>query len=612
MRHLWRTTLAGLILAFAGPVLGLADGGAGPAHWVGDGTPIEKEEWTYDRAGHLLERLGFSGTPEEIRHLAALTPEEAIDSLLNYGQVENQAILDFDESGIFDPGMEPFPRSRAEAVQWARDTGHSMGVSIKPDGDRPFQHVVNKYFYYLRSNRLESHRLAEYWAQRILRTHRPFEEKIALFWHGHFATSDDKVRDYRKMAGQIQLFREHGTGNFRDLVLAVAQDPAMLVFLDAGENIKGRPNENFAREILELFTMGIGNYTEKDIREAARAFTGWTNDGLTFVIDAELHDEDVKTFLGQTGNFDGTEIVDIVMSHDSTARFITEKLYRYFVSADVSAQRVEHLATLLRASDYELKPLLKEMFIARDFYASHAFSSQIKSPVQLVLSTYRKLGVTTLPGVPDFNEATAALGQKLFYPPNVAGWEGGRSWITPATLVERGNFAKQVLFPDIGEYLSPDRALTQIYRDVGEKLDRGLDITSATVAGSVDGNSMSMMSSSDMMVVVSDEEYNTRYGAYHGTIMAMRRVKPVPRVPAAIDLTSIVQDQNLATVPAVIDYFQKRLLRVPLVKDHRNALIAFLSRELGTEDIGTALSYLEEPLRMLVHLIMSAPEYQLS
>jgi len=230
----------------------------------------------------------------------------------------------------------------------------------------------------------------------------------------------------------------------------------------------------------------------------------------------------------------------------------------------------------------------------------------------LVLSTYRKLGVTTLPGVPDFNEATAALGQKLLYPPNVAGWEGGRSWITPATLVERGNFAKQVLFPDIGEYLSPDRALTQIYRDVGEKLDRGLDITNATVAGSVDGNNMSTMSSSDMMVAISDEEYNTRYGAYHGTIMAMRRVKPVPRVPAAVNLASMVQDQNLVTVPAVVDYFQKRLLRVPLVKDHRNALIAFLSGELGTEDIATALSYLEEPLRMLVHLIMSAPEYQLS
>ena len=443
-------------------------------------------------------------------------------------------------------------------------------------------------------------------------TERPFEEKIALFWHGHFATSDDKVRDYRKMARQIDLFRKQGVGNFRNLVLAVAQDPAMLVFLDAGENVKGRPNENFSREILELFTMGIGNYTEHDIREAARAFTGWTNDRLEFVVKPELHDEEDKTFLGQTGNFDGVEIIDVVMAHKSTARFITKKLYRYFVATDAPPKRIEQLASLLRQNNYELKPLLKAMFTARDFYAPHAYSSQIKSPVQLVLSTYRKLGVTALPGVPDFHQATESLGQKLLYPPNVAGWEGGRSWITPATLVERGNFAKHVLFPDIGEYLSPDRVLTQIYRDVGTKLDIGLDITSATVVGAASGNSMNMMSSSDMMVAISDEEYNTRYGAYHGTIMAMRRVRPVSRVPATIDLVALVQRHGLATTSEVVDHFQTRLLRLPLSSEHRDALIEFLTRELGTKDIGAAISYLEEPLRMLVHLIMSAPEYQLS
>jgi hypothetical protein len=392
----------------------------------------------------------------------------------------------------------------------------------------------------------------------------------------------------------------------------VAQDPAMLVFLDAGENVKGRPNENFSREILELFTMGIGNYTESDIREAARAFTGWTNDSLAFVVKTELHDEEDKTFLGQTGNFDGAGIIDVIMAHESTARFITKKLYRYFVATDAPPKRIEQLADLLRQNNYELKPLLKAMFTARDFYAPHAYSSQIKSPVQLVLSTYRKLGVTALPGVPDFHTATESLGQKLLYPPNVAGWEGGRSWITPATLVERGNFAKQVLFPDIGEYLSPDRVLTQIYRDVGTKLNVGLDITSATVVGAASGNSMNMMSSSDMMVAVSDEEYNTRYGAYHGTIMAMRRVKPVLRVPATIDLVAMVQRQGLATTSDVVDHFQTRLLRLPLSSEHRDVLIGFLTRELGTKEIGAAISYLEEPLRMLVHLIMSTPEYQLS
>jgi len=612
MRNAWQVIWMSLALVIVGCGSTAANTGPGPDEWIGSKAPIADAEWSYDRAGHLLERLGFGGTPQEIQRLAAMTPQAAVDWLVDFERVSDNGVHQFQESGIFDPGMEPFPRSRAEAVQRAREMGQSMGVSVKPGGDRPYQHVVNKYFYYLRSNRLENHRLGQYWAQRILGTERPFEEKIALFWHGHFATSDDKVRDYRKMAGQIDLFRRKGSGNFRDLVLAVAQDPAMLVFLDAGENVKGSPNENFSREILELFTMGIGNYTEKDIREAARAFTGWTNDSLEFVVKPELHDEGDKTFLGRTGNFDGVGIIDVIMAHESTAHFVTKKLYRYFVATDAPAERIEYLAGILRDNDYELKPLLKAMFVAQDFYAPHAYSSQIKSPVQLVLSTYRKLGVTELPGVPDFHAATEALGQKLLYPPNVAGWEGGRSWITPATLVERGNFAKQVLFPDVGEYLAPDRALTKIYRDVGTKLDVGLDITSATVVGASMAGSMNMMSSSDMMVAISDEEYNTRYAGYHGTVLAMRRVRPVPRVPAVIDLVAIVQNQNLAVTSEVVEHFEERLLRVPLSGEHRNALIKFLNRELGTTEINTAISYLEEPLRMLVHLIMSTPEYQLS
>ena len=308
MRKVWDVTWRVLVLAMMCSGSTAANTGPGPDDWIGSGVPIADSEWSYDRAGHLLVRLGFGGPTGEVKQLAAMTPRAAVDWLVDYEQVSNRGVPQFEESGIFDPGMEPFPRSRAEAVQRAREMGHSMGVAVKPSGDRPYQHVVNKYFYYLRSNRLENHRLGQYWAQRILRTERPFEEKIALFWHGHFATSDDKVRDYRKMARQIDLFRRKGSGNFRDLVLAVAQDPAMLVFLDAGENVKGSPNENFSREILELFTMGIGNYTERDIREAARAFTGWTNDSLEFVVKPELHDEDDKTFLGRTGNFDGVGI----------------------------------------------------------------------------------------------------------------------------------------------------------------------------------------------------------------------------------------------------------------------------------------------------------------
>ena len=160
-----------------------------------------------------------------------------------------------------------------------------MGVKVKPSGNRKLQPVVDRFFYWLRASRLETHRLSYWWAFRMLNNPYPLDEKISLFWHGHFATSETKVRDYRKLYLQNLLFREKGLGSFRDLMVAVAKDPAMLSFLDAGNNVKGSPNENFAREVMELFTMGVGNYSEEDIREAARAFTGWNYIDLKFVIN---------------------------------------------------------------------------------------------------------------------------------------------------------------------------------------------------------------------------------------------------------------------------------------------------------------------------------------
>jgi len=228
----------------------------------------------------------------------------------------------------------------------------------------------------------------------------------------------------------------------------------------------------------------------------------------------------------------------------------------------------------------------------------------VKSPVELVVSTYRKLGLEKVPGVPDFNGVTASLGQELFYPPNVAGWEGGRSWITPATLVERGNFAREVLFPDITNFKAPDRRMPELYNKVGLKIEEGYDITAATVEGK--------MTSMANEMAAADEAYNTRYGSYHGYRVAFEEVKPIPRFPAPFDFTAMVRAEGLETTEEVVDHFLVRLLRTPLAADDRARLIAFLDAQLGTDRIGPAVTYLEEPLRELVHLIMSTPEYQLS
>jgi uncharacterized protein (DUF1800 family) len=583
--------------------------GPGPAAWQGDLAPIAADEWSYDRAAHLLARAGFGGTPEEIAALAAMTPAEAVAHVVDYEAVPNEHLPAFEPSDIHDPGLVDFPPSRPATTELAKAEGEALGVQVKPSGNRPLQPVVNKFFYWLRASMLETRRVAYWWAERMLNTERPLEEKMTLFWHGHFATSEDKVRDYRKMLRQNETFRRHATGDFRDLVVAVAQDPAMLYYLDAGVNVKGAPNENFAREIMELFTMGVGHYGERDIREAARAFTGWNADDLTFVVHAEQHDDGAKTVLGRSGDLDGIEVIDIIMEQPATADFIAGKLYRYLVREELDPALQAELGAILRAADYQLKPLLRTIFLSRDFYSPASMGTHIKSPVELVVSTYKKLGVTAIPGIPDFNEASAAMGQALFWPPTVAGWAGGRSWITPGLLLERGNFALEVLFPDIAfvphDRHSPDPTILAVH----ERIRLGYDITSATVPEGGD-NGGGMMAESNMLAD-RDEDFNTRFGSYRGWQMAIARVKPIPRVAAAVDLAGMVRAARLATTAEVVDYFLLRFMSAPIGQTERQMLIDFLDRELGTSDIARADSYLEDPLRLLVHLIMSQPEYQL-
>src|SRR5262252_1223815 len=529
----------------------------GSSQWQNDLTPISASDWNYNLAAHLLERAGFGGTPEEIQALAQLTPPEAVRQLVHFQNIENK-LPPFEHSGIHDPGIEPFPESRPAVTKLAKEKGEALGIKVKPGGDRPIQPIVNKFFYWLRASVLETQRVGYWWANRMVATRHPLEEKMALFWHGHFAVNESKVRDYRKMLGQLELFYKHGTGNFRDLMIAEAKDPGMLSFLDAGVNVKGAPNENFAREIMELFTMGVGNYSEKDIREAARAFTGWNYVDLNFVVNKDQHDDGSKTFLGKTGNFDGVDIIDIILQQPVTARFIAGKVYRYFVRQELASEVQDNLGTMLRASNYNVAPLLETIFLSRDFYSSASVGTQIKSPVQLAISTYKKLGLTEVPGVPDFNIATGTLGQRLFSPPTVAGWSEGRSWITPGLLLERGNFVRDVLFPDIN-FIPPDRANPSAdVRVVADKIRAGMDISTATMPerGSEGGLAESNM------LADRDEDFNTRYGSFRGWQMAIEKVKPIPRDTAHVNLSKMVLDQNPKDTTQVIDYFIHRFMQV--------------------------------------------------
>jgi len=577
----------------------------GPAGWKDDLAPIGAADWNYDRAAHLLAHAGFGGTPAEIEKLADAGLERAVRSLVHYESIPNPRMQPFVESGLWDPTLNPFPESRPDATDRALKHGVSMGVANKPAGSRPVQPSSDRFFYWLRATMLETRRLGYWWANRMLQTTHPLEEKMALLWHGHFATHENKVRDYRKMMQQIDLFEKNATGNIRDLAIQVAQNPAMLYFLDAQYNVKGAANENFAREVMELFTMGVGNYSEKDVREGARAFTGWYFDDLTFKVDPAKHDDGVKTFLGRTGNLDGVDALKIIFEQPVTAEYLAGRIYRFLVRDELSPDLRKKLGAVLRDSDYQVKPLLTAIFSSRDFYSQASYGAHVKGPVEHFVVIMKQLGVDALPGVPDFNQSTIAMGQHLLNPPSVAGWAGGKAWITPGLLIARGNVARDVLIPDMTGFR--DWNFSAGTDDIlGRRLRDGYDVGAATAV-----NDPAKMSTFDMVALERDEQFNTRISGYIGWEQAARKLIPTPRNAAQFDLTRMVLESGSKTTGEAVDYLMGRMLRVPTAPATRDAFVAFLTRELGTDNVDRARTYMEDPLRMTVHLIMSTPEYQI-
>ena len=591
--------------------------------WEEDLSAIGAQDWTRERARHLLDRAGFGGPPEEVARLAAMPPEGAVAWFIDFKAIDDSHLPPFDPSGIYDPSLTPFPPTRPAATRLAEETGSAMGVDAKPSGPRRLQPVADRFFFWLRASMLETRRVANWWADRMVATNRPLQEKLALFWHGHFASSEEKVRDYRKMLGQVTLFQEHAAGNFGTLLSAVARDPGMLVFLDAGENLKSRPNENFGRELMELFTMGVGNYTEQDLREAARAFTGWRDNDLSFHIDEAQHDAGQKTVLGHTGPLGGQDVLDIILAQPATANFIAGKLYRFFVRDDLAPQFQEKLGGLLRASSYEIAPFLQTVFLSRDFYSPSSVGTHIKGPVELIVSTYRRLGLNATPGMPDFNSTSTDLGQALLNPPTVAGWSQGRAWITPGSLLARGNFARAVLLPDVIAFTDPNlEPYPAQLRAFNARIRAGDDI--ATASRIVDGADSKQAQSSDMSaskrqsgmatanLLSEHEEFNTHYASLKGWEEAVRRVKATPRAAAQFSLTTLLLEGGARSSGDAVDCLVARFLSVPLDPAARSAAVSFLEAELGTKDLDRAKTYLEEPLRLTAHLIMSTPEYQLT
>jgi uncharacterized protein (DUF1800 family) len=380
--------------------------------------------WNYATAAHLLNRAGFGGTPAEIKKLVDLGPTKAVSFLVDY---EN----------IPDPTPNPdWAQPNPEEVRQFRQAIKDAG----PEEKKKLQQ---------QQQRTQQQRLQElrgWWMQRMARGPRPFQEKMVLFWHGHFATSVEKVRNPYFMWRQNELFRRLATGNWQQLLTEAGKDPAMLIWLDQAQSRKDHPNENFAREVMELFALGEGHYTEKDITEAARALTGWSLDmeEQKFIYRPRVHDDGSKTVLGHTGDFDGDDVMQIIVEHPQAARFITAKIWNYFAGQMPTEAFNSELAARFRANGNNFKPFLREMFSCREFYSDQIVRNQVKSPAQWLVGSVRLLETELPPTLVSWG-MLRQLGQDLFAPPNVKGWDGGITWITANSLFARYNDAQTLV-----------------------------------------------------------------------------------------------------------------------------------------------------------------------
>jgi uncharacterized protein (DUF1800 family) len=377
-------------------------------------SPSRTEPWDSARAAHLFNRAGFGGTPEERDALTKRSVADAIDRFVRYEQFP-------------DPTPPP---------DWAKP------LNLTPEERKNLTPEQRKELQKQQRQHIEDLKL--WWLRRMVVTPRPLQEKMTLFWHSHFATGAEKVKSAYLMFLQNETLRAHATGNFRDLVLAMCRDPAMCHYLDSNTNRREHPNENFARELMELFTMGEGNYSEDDVKESARAFTGWGVQGEQFKFRPRQHDGGPKTFLGRTGNFDGADIVNIILEQPVTARFICHKLWEFFAYENPEPDLLEDLANIFRRSNYELEPVLAALLASEAFWSAKAMRAQIKSPVQLVVGSLRLLNAEVK--APRLLTASLRLmGQDLFFPPTVKGWDGGQAWINTSTLLVRYNFANAIV-----------------------------------------------------------------------------------------------------------------------------------------------------------------------
>ena len=396
--------------------------------------PLPADYWSAEAAAHLSLRAGFGQTPDDSKKWS----EQGLEAMLNH-------LLQTPSDNVAPPEWA-YPTRDEDLLQRIRNPATTPEEKAQLQRDlniRKADHMAD---------------LISWWTQRMVRSPAPLAEKMTLFWHGHFATSADKVSAYR-MWLQNETIRRYALSNFGTLVKAISCDPATLNWLDLGSSQKEHPNENFARELMELFTLGEGHYTEDDVKAAARCFTGYRviDPAEQFRFVAGQFDPSDKTFLGKTGPWRGDQAIDIILSQPQCAKFIATKIWRFFVYDDPAPPLIEALGEQLLRCKYELKPFMKVVLSSQEFFSAPAHNAIIKSPVQFLVQGQRTLGLP-LPAGQSLVFIYRRLGQIPFYPPNVKGWDGGKSWINTATLTYRYELARELVYGVLPEQVGLPKA----------------------------------------------------------------------------------------------------------------------------------------------------------
>jgi len=495
---------------------------------------IASADWSREHAAHLLRRAGFGGTPEEIDRFTRLGRRGAVYALVYYerqsARFQPPTVLPY-QPPPFKDVQEPTQEQREAYVRMRRQNEAAQLANV-----------------------------SEWWIRRMIGTPRPLEEKLVLFWHGHLTSGIREVQNARFMFDQNNLFRRFASGNYRELLLRVAADPAMLRYLNNASNVARQPNENFARELLELFTLGEGHYSERDVKEVARAFTGWSIDPRTgaFTYNPRDHDDGVKILFGRYGRFQGTEVIDIILEQPQAARFMADKVWRWLAGTAPGEPLLAAMAAELRRSRFEVKPLIENILLSDAFYAPEVRWAMVKSPVDLVVGTCRLLEID-LYNAAEMTRALKMMGQQLFQPPNVKGWDGGVAWINTATLFERYNFAAGLIY---GGQAPRARHLT------GDLLEDPAPMAAVIRPAKRDLNTDQPM----------------------------------------FDPSPILRKYHLDSAEAIVDHFVARLWQREPDPATREALVEHVRRLGG--DIKPDGADTAAAVRGLIHLLISSPEYQ--